>query len=467
MSMGRREFVKASTGLLGSALVSPALQPAARPSRQTAAKQPNILIINTDDQAQWGVGAYGNTEIHTPNMDRLAAEGIKFTRAFTCPVCSPSRSMFMTGCYNHQLGIEDWIAPTEPVGLPPNVPTLAEELKRAGYRTGLVGKWHLGHTKRKFHPTNRGFDYFAGFLTGSAKMMDPILEVNGSTRHFKGGLTDVLADFAISFLRTYREKPFALFFHPFRPHGPYVPVPEEDWEPYRGKKLSVPKVDSVPERRIREITEKYYASITSVDRNLGRLLEELDKLGILDDTMIIFTGDNGYNIGQHGLWHKGNGSLLATGKTRPNIFDTSAMVPLLVRYPGMVKAGSVCEEMVSSVDFFPTLLAVAGLRRRPGLLLEGMDLRPLLKGEQTLWRDELFLVYNQHHYIPHARMRMIRTRQWKLIHHYEQNAGHELYDLQKDPGETTNLYGEPGVRSTRKELDRRLVLWEKRTGASG
>jgi uncharacterized sulfatase len=374
--------------------------------------------------------------------------------------------MVMTGCYNHQVGVQDWIGVREPVGLPINVPILVEELKRAGYRTGLVGKWHLGHTKADFYPTSRGFDYFAGGLTGSAKMMDPTLLENGMTRQYKGGLTDVLADYALSFLRTYNEQPFALFFHPFRPHAPYVPVPEQDWEPYQGKKLTVPEVEGVPEERIREITEKYYASISSVDRNLGRILKELERLGVLDNTIIIFTGDNGYNIGHHGMWHKGNGSLLATGETRPNIFDTSAMVPLIIRYPGLIRPGGVCDELVSSLDYFPTLLELAGLKRRPGVLLEGLSMMPLLRGEKTVWRDELFLIYNQHQYQPHAQMRMIRTREWKLIHHYEPGTGHELYDLKKDPGETANLYNEPGVGGIQNELQRKLVLWEKRTGAS-
>ncbi len=464
-NLNRRGFIRQAAAGAG-ALISSAQSSRARTKTSPTGKQPNILFINTDDQAQWGVGAYGNTEIHTPNMDRLAAEGIKFTRAFTCPVCSPSRAMVMTGCYNHQVGVEDWIGVREPVGLPPNVPTLAEELKRAGYRTGLVGKWHLGHTKPAFYPTSRGFDYFAGGLRGSAKMMDPTLLENGMTKQYKGGLTDVLADFALAFLRTYREQPFALFFHPFRPHAPYVPVPEQDWEPYLGKKLTVPKVEGVPEERIRKITEKYYASITSVDRNLGRILAELEKLGVLDDTIIIFTGDNGYNIGHHGMWHKGNGSLLATGKTRPNMFDTSAMVPLIIRYPGVVRPGSVCDKLVSSIDYFPTLLEVAGLKRRPGVLLEGLNMMPLLGGKQTVWREELYLIYNQHHYQPHAQMRMIRTRDWKLVHHYEQGTGHELYDLKNDPGETANIYGEPGVRSIQNKLQRRLVLWERRTGAT-
>jgi uncharacterized sulfatase len=244
-----------------------------------------------------------------------------------------------------------------------------------------------------------------------------------------------------------------------------VPVPDEDWEPYRGKTLSVPDVPGVDPKRTREITEKYYASVTSVDRNIGRLLEELEKQGELDNTLIIFTGDNGYNIGQHGLWHKGNGSLLATGQCRPNIFDTSAMVPLVFNWPGMVRAGSTCVEMVSTIDFFPTLLNVAGAERRPGVLLDGMDMSPLLAGDNAVWRDELYLIYNQHHYQPNAQMRMIRTREWKLIHHYEPDMGHELFDLKNDPGEENNLYGQSTAKAVQDDLDRRLCIWEKSTGA--
>lgn len=463
--MDRRAFFAASATLAGASLLSrPSASGALAPGPERG-RRPNILFVNTDDQAQWAMGAYGNEQIHTPVMDRLADEGMKFTRAFTCPVCSPSRAMVMTGNYNHRVGVEDWIGVREPVGLPANVPTLAEELRAAGYRTGLVGKWHLGHTRQDFWPTSRGFDYFAGGLTGGSKMWDPPLMENGVTRDYKGGLTDRLADFAIRFLRTHRTQPFALFFHPFRPHSPYVPVPDEDWEPYRGRTLRVPEVEGVEPGRIREITEKYYASVTSVDRNLGRLLEELEQQGELENTLVIFTGDNGYNIGQHGMWHKGNGRLLATDRTRPNIFDTSAMVPLVMRWPGRIRAGSVCDELVSSLDYFPTLLTVAGAVRRPGLLLDGMDMSPLLAGGQRVWRDELYLIYNQHHYTPHARMRMIRTRNWKLVHHYEPGMDHELYDLESDPAEENNLFGQSGVKSVQDDLDRRLCQWEMRTGA--
>jgi len=460
--VSRRKFLTSAAGVIGS--LAAASRSRAR-DVEPAADRPNLLFINTDDQAQWGVGAYGNSEVHTPVMDRLAAEGMRFTQAFTCPVCSPSRAMTLTGCYNHRLGIDDWIEVQEPVGLPANVPTIAEVLRGAGYRTALVGKWHLGHTREAFYPTSRGFDYFAGGLTGGSKMWDPLIMENGVTRQYEGGVTDVLADFALRFLRTYREEPFCLFFHPFRPHAPYVPVPEEDREPYRGKKLSVPKAAGVEEVKVREITEKYYASITSVDRNLGRLLTELERQSILDKTIIVFTSDNGYNIGQHGLWHKGNGTLLATGATRPNIFDTSARVPLMVRWPGVVPPGGVCDEMVSSLDHFPTLLEAVGIEPDPGLLTEGMSLLPFLRGERTVWRDELFLVYNQHHYQPQARMRMIRTPDWKLVHHYEKTMGHELYDLRNDPDEAVNLYGESRARAVQQNLDRRLTVWEKSHGA--
>lgn len=463
--MNRRKFLE-TAGVIGGMSMMSAFPE--RLSGTAVEEQPNILFIMTDDQAQWAMGAYGNSEIHTPNMDRLAAEGMKFTNAFTCPVCSPSRAMIMTGMYNHQVGIDDWISPRETVGIPGHIPTLAQELQRAGYKTGLIGKWHLGHTTPDLYPTNRGFDYFMGMLEGGYEgaMMNPKLLVNGRQHQYKGGLTDVLANDAIRFMNTYREQPFALFFHTRRPHGPYVPVPDEDWEPYRGKTLSIPDVAEEHRERVRTTMEKYYASVTSVDRNLGRLMDALEESGQLEKTIIIFIGDNGYNIGHHNIISKGNGASLDTRVTRPNMWDTSAKVPLLIRYPGVTRPGSVCHELVNSIDFFPTLLEAVGAKRRPGLALEGLNMMPLLRGEQTVWRDELYLVYNLHNSnTRNGRMRMIRTHDWKLVHHYEETMGHELFDLTKDPDEKTNLYGKPAVRNIQEMLDKRLILFEKRTGA--
>jgi choline-sulfatase len=476
--MDRRRFMWAGVGTLGAACLSPYPDPSAAPLEPGLRREeqvpgtitpdrPNLLVVTTDDQAQWAAGCYGNSAIHTPNIDRLAAEGMRFTRAFSCPVCSPSRAMTMTGCYNHQVGIEDWISPPETIGLPPHVPILPQELRRLGYDTALFGKWHLGHSRPEFHPTARGFDLFVGMLGGGdeADYMNPSLVISGQTKQFKGALADILADQAIDFLQTYRERPFALFYHPRNPHDPYGPVPGEDTQPYQGRTLTAPGVEGAQSERVREILAKYYASVTNADRNLGRILDALDRLKLADRTVVVFTSDNGYNIGQHGLLHKGNGTLLATNVTRPNIFDTSSAVPLIMRYPGAIRPGVVCEEMVSSIDFFPTALELAGAKRRPGLLFEGMSLVPLLRGKTTVWRDELYLIYNEHHYLPSARMRMIRTRDWKLVRHREEGGINELYDLKKDPGETVNLYGEAAVRAVQEPLERRLTLWEMRTGA--
>ena len=425
-------------------------------------KRPNILFLLTDDQAQWAVGAYGNEDVYTPNMDRLAREGVLFTYAFTAPVCSPSRAMIMAGCHSHQVGIDDWIAPQEREGLDPARTTLAEVLKQAGYTTGLIGKWHLGK-EEEYHPLRRGFDYFMGFLGGGNRPKDPTLIINGEAKQVRGFLTDVLTDDALKFLRENRDRPFALFLHTRAPHKPYLPVPEEDMVPYRGRKLQVPTVENFPEERLQKEYRGYYASITGIDRNLGRLLAELEELGIADNTMVLLMGDNGYMIGQHGLETKGNAWVIGTRMRRPNMFDYSILVPLIIRWPGVVQPGTKCEAMVSSIDFFPTFLEILGQEVPPGLELEGRSMLPLLRGERVEWRDALFGLYDMHHGAQ-AHMRMIRTAQWKLVLHYEEGGENELYDLKNDPGELQNLYGEESVREAQNQLAQRLAEWQRRVG---
>jgi len=458
--VNRREFLKglASIGILS---VFPV-----RGFGRSKMRRPNLIFLLTDDQAQWAVGAYGNDDIHTPNMDKLAEEGILFTRAFTAPVCSPSRAMIMTGLYAHQVGIDDWIAPGEEEGLDPKATTLAELFKRAGYTTALIGKWHLGHKKEIYHPLKRGFDYFMGFLGGGNRPMNPTLIVEGEERQLQGYLTDILTDDAIRFIREHRDKPFALFLHTRAPHAPYTPVPEEDMAHYIGKTFKAPKVEGVPDERVQEEYRGYYASVSSIDRNLGRLLDELDSLGLAENTIVILMGDNGYMIGHHGLLSKGNAFVMGKrGQRRPNMFELSILVPLIIRWPAVIKPGSRCDEMVCSTDFMPTFIDI--LRECgcdvPELKTEGMSMLPLLRGEQVKWRDELFLLYDMHHGAE-AHMRMIRTKRWKLVLHYEEGGQHELYDLENDPGEERNLYGDEGVAEVQEELTERLVEWQRRVG---
>jgi choline-sulfatase len=477
--MKRREFLKA----LGASIAMGGVGRMGSEGKQK--RLPNLLFVLTDDQAQWAVGAYGNPDIHTPNMDRLAREGMKFTLAMTCPVCSPSRGMILSGLYPHQIGLDDYIG-DEDEGIDPKVPLLSEVLKQAGYVTALFGKWHLGHKRPEHHPNRRGFDVFIGSRGGGFANKDPKLEVNGEVRQFSGFAIDVLTEHALQFMRQNRDRPFALFFHTREPHMPYLPVPEEAMKPYEGKRLKVPKVEGVPEERIQQEYLAYYSAITAVDIALGRLLDELETLGIADDTIVVFMGDNGYMIGQHGLETKGNawrivpqgGTVIGTKilgdpkLRRPNMFDLSIFVPLIIRWRGVVPPNSVCDELVVSTDLMPTFVDILKQSGRARLLpsqlrFEGQSLLPLLRGEKVAWRDAAFLLYDMHHGAV-AHMRMVRTKRWKLVLHLregeapaEPNFG-ELYDLQNDPEEERNLYGDPSVKSVQDELTEMLRDWQKR-----
>lgn len=433
--------------------------------------RPNLLFVLTDDQAAWAMGAYGNTDLHTPHMDRIAREGVCFMQAFTAPVCSPSRAMILMGRYPHQVGISDWIAPHERVGVGPETPLVSEVLRGAGYVAGLIGKWHLGK-EPPFHPLRRGFDEFTGFLGGGCQPLNPTLVIDGEERQVEGFLIDWITERAVQFLRRHRERPFALFFHTREPHKPYTPVPEEDMAHYLGRRLRVPTVTNIPDEQMQEEHRYYYASISSIDRNLGRLLAELETLGLLDQTLVVVMGDNGYMIGQHGLETKGNAWVFDHHQQRrPNMFDDSIRVPLVARWPCRIPPGSVCEEMVCALDLFPTLLELlreAGVgvdppSRSHRLLLEGQSLLPLLGSQQVPWRDALFLLYDMHHGAS-ARMRMVRTREWKLVWHHEKGGVHELYHLADDPGEERNRYGDDSVASVREELMGGLYAWQRQVG---
>src|SRR5688572_27592173 len=443
------------------------------PAFGQAQRRPNIVLVNTDDQPSWWVGAYGNTDVHTPNMDRLAKEGMLFKTAVSVPVCSASRAMLLTGRYNHQVGIDDFINDDEVIGLPNGSPTFARILRDAGYVTGIVGKWHLGK-ETEFWPTLRGFDYWAGFTnTWGPRNPEVILKRANNPEEKKkieGFTLDILTDHALGYIRENKDKPFLLYLAYGAPHMGKNPQPAEDQAPYAGKKFKLPDYRAFPEARdfpeeaLQAQYLKNYVPVTAVDRNLGRVLDELRKLGIENNTVVIFTSDNGYCLGRHGLLSKGNARFLGTTIARPNMFDDSIVVPFIVRWPGVVRPGSVSEEIVSHLDVLPTLLDMAGLDPTSVPALEGFSILPLLREQARVWRDAVHLVYDmKFHAVAH--MRMIRTRGWKLIHHYENERLHELYDLRNDPGELNNLHGQPSVRDTQHLLSRRLKEWEGRVGA--
>ena len=431
--------------------------------------RPNIVFLYTDDQAQWAMGAYGNRDIKTPHLDSLARSGAIFRNAFTVtPVCSPSRAALMTSRYPTELGIADWINPQqEPdLGLAPSAITWPELLRGFGYATMLAGKWHLG-TRDEFHPTRQGFDRFFGFRDGSNRPMDPRLEVDGQLRELKGSLPDLLVDEGLKFIDGHRDQPFLLSIHFRAPHTPYAPVPEQDSAPYRTLDPRIPDFPGLPRERVKQITREYYASVSSVDRNVGRLLARLDELKVASQTIVVFTSDHGYMIGHHGLWHKGNAAWLADGKKgyRPNMFDDATRVPLLIRWPGVIAPGTNISHVVSNLDIYPTLLEMTGLGVPDNLVVRGRSLVPLLRGQATSWDDTLFGQYDMHHYQV-ARMRMIRTPEWKLVRHFEPGGADELYHLSEDPGETQNLadVSAPATRAARDGLAQRLEGWLAHVG---
>lgn len=430
-----------------------------------AAERLNIVSIVTDDQGAWALGCYGNRECKTPHMDRLAREGARFTNAFTVtPVCSPSRATFMTGRYGTELGITDWISPVESaagVGLPVGAVTWPEVLKKHGYATALVGKWHLGD-QPQFHPTKRGFDHFFGFLGGGNTPMNPTLERNGKTEKPAGSLPDLLTDDAIRFVEANKAGPFALLLHFRAPHLPYGPVPEVDSAPFAALDPTVPSRPGLDAAQLKKWTRDYYASIHSVDRNLGRLLAKLDELNLTGKTVVMFTSDHGYNIGHHGIHTKGNGLWVAGGVTGPkrcNMWDTSIRVPLLIRMPGG-KPGVEVAEVVSNLDTFATALGLAGVPEAEGVKQRGVDFSPLLRGGSIAPREALFGQYDLHN-TGLAYMRMVRTAKWKLVRHHFAGGMDELYDLAADPGEEKNVFNAPAARKTRDELQDRLTTWMK------
>jgi len=413
------------------------------------------------------MGLYGNKEIRTPNMDRIGREGATFLNAFALtPVCSPSRATYMSGRYPTELGITDYIAPKESdEGLGIKAPIWPEVLARQGYATAMIGKWHLG-TQPQYHPTRHGFDHFMGFTGGGTRPMNPTLEINGTTKRRKGSLPDLLVDDAIGFVQRHKDRPFALCLHFRAPHLPYGPVPKIDSDQYRNLDPNVPVLKGAVAKQVKQWNRDYYASISSVDRNIGRLLRELDVLKLTHNTLVIFTSDHGYNNGRHNVDTKGNGHWIAggvRGPKRPNMWETSIRVPLVARWPAVIKPGTRIENTVSNIDMFRSVLGALSVPMPKGIKVHGTDFSPLLRGQSLPDREYLFGQYDLHNR-GLAYLRMIRTKKYKYVRSFKTNYMDELYDLESDPDETRNLLrrrGRTGWAKVADPLRKRLTDWQK------
>lgn len=438
-------------------------------------RRPNVLMIVTDDQGAWSLGCSGNRDAKTPNMDRLAAEGTLLSHAFAVtPVCSPSRVATLTGRYASEFAIYDWINPaTEShLGLDRTASTWPKQLMNAGYRTGLVGKWHLG-VQPRHHPNKFGYSDFAGFLEGGVNTLDPILTIDGLTRKRSGLCVDLLTDLALDFIQKSDPQPWCLSLHYRAPHSAYLPVDEEVWQDFENKPVDVVNYPGLDRDLVTKRMREYLASVADIDRNLARILQLLDDRKLTNNTLVIFTSDHGYNLGHHGLEFKGNAHwrLLdppakqwpeIAANRRPNMFDTSLRVPALVRFPGHVPAGVKLDTLTTNLDWFPTIceaasIAVSSLDDIP---LRGQSLWPELTGAErsTAAPTELYFEYSMQHGSQTA-MRAIRTDRWKYMRDYKHAGRIELYDLQNDPEESHNLAKLPSETQQQliNELDAKLA----------
>ena len=411
----------------------------------------NLLFIMTDDQGAWTPSYTGHAGAVTPHLDQLRREGMSFEKAFVnTPVCSPSRGILMASRYSSELAIPDWIKGAN--GLEPEFVSWPKLLQQAGYRTGLIGKWHLGHRHERHHPRNHGYDYFMGFLGGGTHPMSPKLEIGGRVQPTDGLLVQTLTDDAMAFIERNRERPFCLSLHYRAPHGAFKPVSSEAVALHKDIEHFVPKGHpDLDMPKTRTYMKDYCTIVSDIDLNLGRLLKKVDALGLRDNTIVFFTSDHGYNAGHHGLQGKGNGGWMTTthtdsgqwpnitGRKRPNMFDTSLRVPFVVRWPNVVKPGSRCDRVIDFLDLYPTLCTLAGVAIPPEVKIHGEDFSGLFTNPNADWNEESYSEYDLTEAKNKTHMRCWRTPQWKLMVDFNNPGRWELYDLEKDPGEMKNL----------------------------
>lgn len=448
--------------------------------------KPNIIYIMADDHAAHAMSCYGSRINTTPNIDRIASEGMMLNNCFcTNSICAPSRAVILTGKYSHLNGVKNLFDRFD--GRQQTFPKL---LQKAGYQTAMIGKWHLGHGKYS-DPT--GFDYW-NVLPGQGQYFSPEFIEMGEKRVYDGYVTDVVTDQSLKWLETRdRDKPFFLMCHHKAPHYPYkydekhahmyenvdIPEPETLHDNYKNRAsgasaaririerdIPMSTFDETPpedlsQRKKRSwfyqrYIKKYLRAVASIDDNVGKLLDYLDEEDISDNTIVVYTSDQGFFLGDHGWYDK------------RFMYEESHRMPFVIRYPSEIEAGSVCDLMALNTDFAPTFIDYAGLHVPEDI--QGISMRPLLNGEiPEDWRKSIYYRYwmfpNNHDIYAHYG---IRTNRYKLIYYYPQAPGlnnstyapekpeWELFDLENDPREMNNVYDDPKYSDIVEGLKREL-----------
>ncbi len=450
-------------------------------------RRPNVILILTDDHRFDAMGFIGHRFLETPNMDRMAREGVHLANAFvTTSLCSPSRASILTGLYAHNHGVVDNYNP-----VPASLKFFPEYLQQAGYETAFVGKWHMGG---EHDEPQRGFDYWVSFKGqgtywadghGTSRVVPQTsydgFNVNGNRVPQRGYITDELTDYALAWLRQRTdERPYMLFLSHKAVHSDFVPA-----DRHRGRyaRMPVPRpptLDNTPknyqdkpmwlrnQRNSRHGVDfaynlkdfdlaayyrRYCETLLAVDDSLGRILKHLEDRNELESTVVIYMGDNGFQFGEHGLIDK------------RTAYEASIRIPLLVMCPALFRGGSKITQMVANIDIAPTILELAGVE--PPEHFDGRSFVPLLKGRPTPWRGALLYEYYWERNYPHTpTTHAIQTGRWKFIRYHGIWDLDELYDMQSDPDETTNLINSPAHQDTVQDLRARLFKLLRETGGS-
>ena len=503
----RREFLKRLGYMTGSAAALSILSGGISLGQTANKRRPNIIFIMSDDHASHAMSCYGSKINKTPNLDRIANEGMRFTNSFcTNSICAPCRAVILTGKYSHLNGVID-----NSKKFDGGQQTFPKLLQKVGYKTAMIGKWHL-----KTDPT--GFDYW-NILPGQGAYYNPAMKEMGQQKKYTGYTTDIITDHALKWLKSLKSsEPFCLMFHHKAPHrnwqpGPKyltmyddvtIPEPENLFDNYsnRGRaakeqdmsiaktmtpndlKLTPAPKNLTPEQKklwdaaygpkneafkkadlqgkdlvrwkYQRYIKDYLRCIASVDENVGRVLDYLDESGLAENTVVFYTSDQGFYLGDHGWFDK------------RFMYEESLRMPLLVRYPGEIKAGSVSDDIVLNLDFAATFLDFASVPVPADM--QGESLRRILQGKTPKnWRKSMYYHYYEYPAVHSVKRHYgVRTERYKLIHFYHDIDEWELYDLKKDPKEMKNVIDDPAYPDMVKELKAELIqLREKYKDTTG
>lgn len=441
----------------------------------------NIVLILSDDHRHDFMGFMegGPAFLETPNLDRMAAQGAHFRNAFvTTSLCSPSRASILTGQYMHHHRVVDNQRPVAE-----GTRFFPEYLQEAGYTTGFVGKWHMGHDHDE---PRKGFNHWVSFK-GQGTYFDPELNLNGSRKSIKGYTTDILADQALEWLKTRSdEDPFLLYLSFKAVHYPFQPAPRHHGR-YEDKAIDYPMtmantesnyqtqsnwirerrygihgidhmetgpLDKDPVPSFDDLYHRYCETVHGLDENIGRVLDYLDSSKLMENTIVVYLGDNGFALGEHGFYDK------------RDAFEESIRIPMLAMAPGLIKPGSKIDAMMLNMDLAPTLLEAANINIQKSMQLDGQSALPWLRGETIPWRDHILYEYHWEWNFPATPTTLaIRGDRYKYIYYHGVWDRNGFYDLETDPNERVNLIKIPAYQE--QILSMRSQLFQELDASGG